>query len=543
MIGLAIASVIILAIIQRAVFFVKTLHIIRTQSTAIFISTVLEYERFARRITMDDGVVFTPVTALGTCTCLLVRITPVGAFDFRLGFWHKDSGFIDRTNLRNKLIAVTIAGLFTLAGFRARCTIARHTAAPAAIARHRTNDAVLANHAAAIFTAFGETGLIAGRILICDLFGALTGRLVKFVPAIVTDRCIFANRAELIAVGTLFGANNPLITRHTDTILAALFECIPVTCGILVANEFLAFAGRFVAAMIAGEDFVDVIEPAVVVFAALAFAFVALETAVDDFVFVPAGVCAKSVLFLGHTNLVDDRTVHRRFIINQQRLAAAFIPAGRLLRVAAVGCTQQIIAAALVARHRIIGIVPAFDGVCMRFRFSTVILSHTVTAHARAAAGAILPAGRDQIGFAEMLHLAHRAAIHIIAIGIMNLSAFTGHFDVAVAIALEPFVTFIVFGDTGHVVAHANAAIAAACILAGNPQARPRQDFRCADIPLAAIRTSAGAGRAVCIAFSYNAVFTFGLAFKLAGNRIACAVRASVFTFHNVPFTICIAAN
>ncbi len=173
---------------------------------------------------MDDGVVFTPVTALGACTCLLVWITPVGTFDFRLGFWHKDSGFIDRTNLRNELIAVTIAGLLTFTGFRARRAIARHTTALAAIARHRTNDAILANHAAAIFTAFGEPGLIAGRVLICNIFGALTGRLVKVVLAIITDRCIFANRAELIIVGALFGTNNTLETRHTDTILAALFE-------------------------------------------------------------------------------------------------------------------------------------------------------------------------------------------------------------------------------------------------------------------------------------------------------------------------------
>ncbi len=286
--------------------------------------------------------------------------------------------------------------------------------------------------------------------------------------------------------------------------------------------------------MIAGEDFVDVIEPAVVVFAALAFALVALETAVDDFVFVPAGVCTKSVLFLGHTNLVDDRTVHRRFIINQQRLAAAFIPAGRLLRVAAVGCTQQIIAAALVARHRIIGILPACNGVCMRFRFSTVIFGHTVTVHARPAAGPILPAGRDQIGFAEMLHLAHRAAIHVCAIGIMNLSAFTGHFDVAVTITLEPFVTFIVFGDTGHVVAHADAAVAAAFILADNTFAGTGHDFRCTNIPFAAIRTSAGAGRAVRIAFSGNAIHARGLALKRCTDRPITALRAFDILRHTI---------
>ncbi len=224
MIVFAIAAVIIPTIIQRVVFLVKTRHFTRTHSTTELGTAALDDERFAHRIAMNSGVVFTPVTALRTCTCLLVWITFVGTFDFRLGTGYKNARFIERTNLRNELIAVTIAGLLTFTGFRARRAIARHTTALAAIARHRTNDAILANHAVAIFTAFGEPGLIAGRVLICNIFGALTGRLVKVVLAIITDRCIFANRAELVVVGALFGTNDTLITRHADTILAALFE-------------------------------------------------------------------------------------------------------------------------------------------------------------------------------------------------------------------------------------------------------------------------------------------------------------------------------
>ena len=280
-------------------------------------------------------------------------------------------------------------------------------------------------------------------------------------------------------------------------------------------NDLFAFAGRFVTTMIAGEDFIDVIEFAVIVFAAFAPAFVALETAEEVFAFLPAGVCAKSILFLGHTDLVDRRTVLRRFIIDQQSLAGAFIPAGRLLRVAAIGGTKQIIAAALVARHRIVGIVPACNRVGMRFRFSAVIFGHAIAVHTRTAAGTILAACWDQIGFTVMLDLAHRTAIHICAISIMNLAAFTGHFDVAVTIPLEPFVTFVVFGNTGHIVAHADAAITAAFILAGNPFAGPaNDDFRRADIPFAAVRTVAGTGGTIGFAFGCNAIHARRLALE-----------------------------
>lgn len=60
----------------------------------------------------------------------------------------------------------------------------------------------------------------------------------------------------------------------------------------------------------------------------------------------------------------------------------------------------------------------------------------------------------------------------------MDFTADTGHFGVAVAETLEPFVARVAFSYRGHVLAYADAEVAVAFIPARDTGARPRGDWR-----------------------------------------------------------------
>ena len=267
------------------------------------------------------------------------------------------------------------------------------------------------------------------------------------------------NCTDLTFIVAVMSLDDALNAADFNFAFTSLFKCIPVAGRVFIGDEFNALAGGIFAFMIAVLDFIGVVKFTVIVFCAGSFAGISGEAVLDDEAFLPAWICAGTVLFFSDADLFEVGAVKCCFIIEGENIAVADIQAGCFLRIAAE-IAELIGTVTHIPGPSIIGIFVTSEGVCMSFGFAGIIFERTISSCFFGALSAVFSTSGEEIGVAVGFAFAHGAAIALIAVNIMNFTGFTDDAAIAVTITLIPGIAIITFIEGIHILADAYTAIA-----------------------------------------------------------------------------------